>query len=49
MLHFIDDIAIVAENWNDLQRSLNAMDQVPQGYIMDISKTKTKILECGRE
>ena len=49
MLRFADDIAIIAENQDDLQRSINAMDQALQEYNMNINKTKTKILVCGRE
>jgi hypothetical protein len=48
-LRFAHLIAMIAENQEDLQRSLNILDEVLQRCNMNINKTKTKIVVCGRE
>jgi hypothetical protein len=47
-LRFADDIAMIAENQEDLQRSLNILNKVFQRYDMNINK-KTKILVSRRK
>jgi hypothetical protein len=49
MLGFADDIAMIAENQEDLQRSLIVLNEVLQRYNMNINKTKTKSVVCGRQ
>ncbi|KAI5718650.1 hypothetical protein M8J77_024598 [Diaphorina citri] len=49
MLRFADDIAIITENENDLQRILERMNTIMKTkYNMRMNRTKTKVLVCSR-
>jgi hypothetical protein len=48
MLRFAEDIVIIAENQEYRQRSPSVVAQVLPEYDMNIIKTKTKIVLCGR-
>jgi hypothetical protein len=43
MLHFADDIVVLAENRDELERFLNEMDTVlKENYSMNVNRSKTK-------
>lgn len=46
MIIFPDDIVIVAQNENDLQDSLNHMEEAMTAYNPKFNYTKTKVIKC---
>jgi hypothetical protein len=49
MLRFADDIAVITDNEEDLQNSLEIMNSTMKNeYNMKINKAKTKFLVCSR-
>ena len=48
-LRFADDIVILSESAEDLEKLLNGMDRVlEKEYKMKINKSKTNVMECSR-
>jgi hypothetical protein len=49
MLHFADDIVVLVENKDELERFLNEMDTVlKENYSRDVNRSKTKVMVCGK-
>ncbi len=48
-LRYTDDIMVVAETTDDLQRMLQKVEEQCERYNLEINKDKTKSLKTGRE
>jgi hypothetical protein len=49
MLRFADDIVVLAENKDELERFLNEMDTIlKENYSMNVNRSKTKVMACGK-
>lgn len=50
MLRYADDVALIAENQEDLDQLIKIIDEIfIRGLSMKINVQKTKILVCGKE
>lgn len=49
MLHFADDIALIAESEEALGNMLTKMNDSSKEYKVKINKSKTKILICSKQ
>lgn len=49
MLRYADDIAVLSESKEDLEKMLETMEQVLESYGLKINKSKTKIMVCGNK
>jgi len=49
MLRFADDIAVIAENEEDLSNMLKKMNDTLKEYHMKINQRKTKVLICSKQ
>jgi len=48
MLRFADDIVVLAEDKDELERFLIEMDRVlKENYSMNVNRSKTKVMVCG--
>jgi hypothetical protein len=49
MLHFADDIVVLAENKDELERFLYVTDTVlKENYSMNVNRSETKVMVCGK-
>jgi len=49
MLRFADDIVVLAENKDELERFLNEMDTVlKENYSVNVNRNKTEVMVCGK-
>lgn len=50
MLRYADDVALIAENQEDLDQLIKIIDEIfIRGLRMKINVQKTEILVCGKE